>query len=128
MKLRHPNDLECARQARRSVQLVRLRLLYPTPKILESCAPHLRTAIDSLERLQQHLATPESSSLRETKAVRVEMSELRRELAQVNALMQQASAFHAALSNLLAPDDQPVNYVAGGFVPVQPASTMLVEG
>ena len=128
MKLRHPNDLECARQVRRSVQLVRLRLLNPTPKVLESCVPHLRTAVDSLDRLQQHLANPESASLRETRDLRVEMSELRRELAQVNALMQQASAFHAALSNLLAPDDQPVNYAAGGIVPVHPAATMFLEG
>src|SRR5260370_24529852 len=103
MRLRHPNAIESARQARRSIHLIRQRLLNPTAKALESCTPHLRAAIASLERLQHELETPESQTSPDRNVLRTEMSELRRELAQVNALMQNASAFHAAMSYLLPP-------------------------
>jgi hypothetical protein len=130
MSLRHPNEIECARQARRSLTLVRQKLLNPTPQALESCAPHLRTAIDSLARLQSQLGNAESRRPGlPTRELRTELSTLRRELAQVNALMQNAGAFHAALAHLLTPQaDDSIRYAAGGIVPARPESTLHLEG
>ena len=126
MSLRHPNDTESARQARRSLFLVRQRLLNPTAKALESCTPHLRTAVDSLARLQGQL---ENAGSRPRPELRTEGLALRRDLAQVNALMQSACAFHAALAYLITPQvDDSIRYVAGGVIPPRPASTVLLEG
>ena len=126
MSLRHPNEIESARQARRSLTLVRQKLLNPTPQALESCTPHLRTAIDSLAGLQSQLDNAESRFRPglPTRDLRAELSTLSRELAQVNALMQNAGAFHAALAHLLTPQaDDSIRYAAGGIVPARPAST-----
>ena len=131
MSLRHPNEIESARQARRSLTFVRQKLLNPTPQALESCPPHLRTAIDSLARLQSQL---DNAGLRtrpglQTGELRRELSTLRRELAHVNALMQNAGAFHAALALLLTPQaDDSIRYAAGGIVPARPAATLQLEG
>jgi hypothetical protein len=129
MTLRHPNQIDSARQARRSISLIRKKLLNPTPKSLESCAPQLRSAVDCLTRLQGQLAMPESESPFDCKGLVKEMSGLRRELRQVNALMRNASAFYAVISRLLAPEeDHPISYRASGLVAIPPASTMLLEG
>ena len=129
MALRYPSAIESARQARRSVFLARQRLLNPTHKTLESCASHLRTAIDSLSRLQGLLEKPEPGAKSDRLELRKEVSALGREMRQVNALMQQASAFHEAMSNIFAPPgDNSIRYVAGGVVVARPESTLRVEG
>ena len=126
MAMRHSNAIERARQARRGLLLVRQRLLNPTARELESCEPHLRSAIASLERLQGELEKADSPTRSE---LRTELSALRSELAQVNALMHNAAAFHAILSILLTPQaDDSIRYAAGGIVAVCPASTLLLEG
>jgi len=126
MAMLHSNAIERARQARRSLSLVRQRLLNPTARALESCRPHLGTAIDSLVRLQSELEKAESQTKSE---LRAELSALRSELAQVNALMQNAAAFHAMLAHLLTPQaDDSIRYAAGGIVAACPASTLLLEG
>jgi hypothetical protein len=126
MSLRHSKEVDSARQARRSLSWVRQRLLNPTAKALESCTPHLRTAIDSLTGLQGQLRNGESSTRPE---LRAEVSALRVELTQVNALMQSAYAFHATLAHLLTPQaDDSIRYAASGIVAVSPASTVRVEG
>lgn len=129
MRLRYPNEIESARQARRSVFLVRQKLLNPTHKALENCTPHLRVAIDSLARLQRLLQHPDPGMVSDRPGLRKEVSELSRELRQVNALMQNACAFHAALASILSPqDDEGVGYVRRGIVPLRPSSTLQVEG
>lgn len=128
MILRHPNAIESLRQARRSTTLVRQKLLNPTPKALDSCAPHLQVAIDSLARLQHELETSVPPVYKDRNTLQSEMSELWRELSQISALMNQASAFHAALSMLLfPPPDEPVNYMPGAIAR-RPASTLQLEG
>src|SRR5205823_4574518 len=112
MLLRGPNAAEAARQARRSIILVRNKLLNPTAKALDACTPHLRNAIESLGRLEQQLDTLETRSPGDRNLLRMELSELRWELSQVNALMQNACKFHTTMAYLLAPkEDDSVNYI-----------------
>ena len=107
---------------------MRQRLVNPTPKVLQSCAPHLQNAIDSLACLQHELEASEAPAFKDRNMLQSEMSELRRELSQISALMNQASAFHAALSVLLfPPPDEPVTYMPGG-VAARPASTLQLQG
>lgn len=129
MALRHPNAIESARQARRSVFQVRQRLSNPVHKALENCGSHLRTAIDSLSRLQKLLEKPDADTWSDRLELRREVSALSFEMRQVNALMQQACAFHEALSNILAPrEDDSIRYAAGGAVVGRPESTLRLEG
>jgi hypothetical protein len=126
MSLRRSKEVESARQARSSLSLIRLRLLNPTAKALESCTPHLRAAIDSLTGLQGQLQKGASRTVPE---LRAEVEALRVELGQVKALMKNAYAFHAALAHLLTPQpDDSVNYGIGGIVADRPAVTVRVEG
>jgi hypothetical protein len=126
MSLRHPNEIESARQARRSLSLVRQKLLNPTARALESCTPHLRTAIDSLARLQGQLENAES---RKRLGLRKEVSALRRDLTEVKALMQNASDFHSTLAYLLRPQaDDSIRYGASGIVAVRHETTVQLEG
>src|SRR5579885_1507239 len=99
--MKHPRDgMDSARQARRSLGLVRQKLLNPTPKALQASTPHLEFAIAALEQLRNG-------------GTATDMTEFCRELAQVKALMQHAAEFHACTWNLLfPPEDQSVNYAA----------------
>lgn len=128
MKGRHRTELEFARQARRSVLVIRQRLVNPTPKVLESCGPHLRVAIEALDGLQDFLVHPDSQTLRDKKTIHEEVSQLGRELAQVKALLEQAAAYHLALSRLLIPVDDSIAYAARGVIAMRPAPTMFVQG
>src|SRR5205807_8065003 len=112
MRPRLSNEIPSVRQARRSLSVVRRRLLEPTPGALEGCTPHLQTAIDTMAGLQERL---QQSTLRTSPELREEMQAFRHELAQVNALLRNAGAFHTALANLLLPHpDDSICYGAGG--------------
>lgn len=128
MALRQASVLECARQARRSMGLIRQRLLNPTPKVLENCVPHLRVAIECLSRLQDLLASPTAVTFG-IGALRSEMAGLRRELGDINALMTNAAVFYAGLAELLGTrSDEDVGYTVTGAI-IAPKSPMLrVEG
>jgi hypothetical protein len=129
MNLRHPNEVESARQARRSIGLIRRKLLNPAPEVLDACTPHLRTAIGSLENLQQLLATSTSRPGPARTALQTEVAELRRELNQVNSLMRNACGFYTGLGRLLAPDnDGTMAYAPSGPVAIRRASTLQLEG
>ena len=126
MDLRRCSEIESARQVRRSVFAVRQKLLNPTAKALETCTPHLRRAIAVLAGLQQRLPDVEARNRGE---LRTELSALRRELREICALLESASAFHSALAQLLAPQaDDSIRYSAKGIAAGGRASTMQVEG
>ena len=126
--LREPTEIETARQARRSIDVIRQKLMKPTPEVLEACTPHLRIAIASLERLQRSVPNlaPHSESRGQLKQ---EITAIRLELAEVNALMRNVAAFYAGLASLLAPlPDEITGYAPGGPVPIRAAPTVQVEG
>ncbi len=133
MIMRTPNEMEAARQARRSVSVVRKKLLNPTPEILGSCAPHLRVAIESLGRLQVLLARPalpanERMEASARRGLQAEVDGLRRELGQAQALLRGASCFYDGLARLLAPAaDEAVVYARGGAIPARPGPVLQVE-
>jgi len=109
--------------------LIRRKLLNPATEVLDSCRPHLRTAIDSLENLQQLLAASTSRPGPARTALQTEVSELGRELRQVNSLMRNASAFYSGLGRLLTPDnDGTMAYAPSGPLTIRRASTLQLEG
>ena len=129
MNLRHPNEVEAARQARRSIGLIRRKLLNPTQEVLDACIPHLRSAIDSLEYLQRLLIKPDSQLGSCRAALENEVHEIRRELNNVNALMRNACRFYTGLARLLVPPpEETLGYAPSGPVPLRPTSTLVLEG
>lgn len=125
--LREPSEIETARQARRCIGVVRQKLMKPAPEVLEACTPHLRIAIDSLERLQRALLKLPSYSASRGH-LKQEIAALRLDLAEVNALLRNAGTFYAGLASLLAPlPDEITGYAPGGPVPIRAAPTVQVE-
>ncbi len=131
MIVREPSEIESVRQARRIVGLIRRKLLNPTPEVLDSCAPHIRTAIQSMEHLQKLLAGPATPvTVASRGALRTEMKELRRELAQINALMRGAAQYYSGLATLLLPPTEHlISYSSSaGAMAAASAPTMVLEG
>jgi len=99
--------LEWVRQAQAILRQVRQLLLSPTPQSLEHSAPHLEAAAGCLKALEHALragaAPPRQSVL-------PELSELRRQVLLVQALLQQAGAFYVGWARLLAA-------TLGGYTP-----------
>jgi hypothetical protein len=124
---RVPSRIESAKQARRSIAVIRRKLLDPTPAALDECVQHFRTAIECVTALQAALAGGDSETPAARRALQMEVTELHRELAHVNALMRNASSFFAAWSRLVAPEDAP-GYSASGRLTLEICSTMRVEG
>jgi hypothetical protein len=131
MTLREPSEIEAAKQARRIIGLVRRKLLNPTPQVLESCAPHLRTAIQSMEHLQKLIGGPATLATVAARGdLRAEVRELGRELAQINALMRGAAQYYSGLATfLLPPAEELVSYSStAGARAAASAPTMVLEG
>src|ERR1051326_3680798 len=130
MRLRLSNEIPSVRQARRSLSVVRRRLLDPTPEALEGCTSHLQTAIDTMAQLQERLQeAPARPPLELGPEFGNELHAFRHELTQMNALMRNAGAFHTPLANLLLPQpDNSICYGAGGIVAARPESTLRLEG
>jgi hypothetical protein len=129
MRIRQPSELESVRQARRSISAIRLRLLKPTVESLDACAPHLHNAVESVHRLQHRLGGRESQSPGSRGTLPKELSELRRALSQVTALMRNAAGFYGALVRLLSPrDDDSTGYDPSGAVSPRARPTLQFEG
>lgn len=109
-------ELEQIRAARASLEKFRLKLLRPSVAALESGATDLLFAVECLERLEPVLRSRGLCSVAVEQALRLEVSGLRRELQQVNALLQGAGNFYQGWSRLLgcATDDEAANYTANG--------------
>jgi hypothetical protein len=128
MTYRIGNELECLRQARRSIGLIRKRLLNPTPKVLENCVPHFKVAIQCLTAVQDQLASDVAIAFGR-EALRMEIAELRYELSQVNALMKNAAAFYDGLAQLLGIEQEnSVRYSMAGALAAPAAPTLQLEG
>lgn len=126
MNHRIPSAVESAKQARRSIGLIRRKLLKPSPEMIEGCGQHLRIAIECLGHIQDALGGAMPLDVVPRRALQVEVTELHRELAQVNALMRNASSFYAAWAQLLPVEESPA-YTARGKLATVPESTLELQ-
>jgi hypothetical protein len=125
---RHSSELECVKQARRSLRLIRQRLLNPTPKVMEMCVPHFNVAIDCLAQLQGLLRS-ETSIIFGRGTLRAEIVELRAELAQVRALMNNAAVFYQGLGQLMGGGEEDMaGYTAAGLLATSTPARLQLEG
>ena len=104
------------RAARASLQKFRLKLLHPSAAALESGSADLLFAVESLERLEPVLRSQGPRPVALDQALRLEVAGLRRELQQVNALLEGAGKFYQGWSRLLgcAAEEEAANYTAYG--------------
>jgi hypothetical protein len=104
------------RTARASLQKFRLKLLRPSVAVLQSGSTDLALAIECLRQLEPVLSSQGPRPAVLERALGLEVSGLRRELAQVNALMEGAGKFYEGWARLLFPtsDDGAANYALDG--------------
>jgi len=109
-------ELEQLKRARASLEKFRLKLLRPSVATLESGSSDLVIALECMKRLEPALASRGRRSASLEQSLQSEVANLRRELQQVNALMEGAGKFYEGWSRLLSPtaDDQAVHYTANG--------------
>jgi len=109
-------ELGKAKQARRSLEKVRQRLLTPTIKSLNSGTIDLAEAIDCMKQLEKECLSNRGRPPGYRRALEQEMIGLRRELKAVNALAAGAGKFMEGWARLIAPpvDDAPANYTNRG--------------
>lgn len=126
-------ELEQIRQARSSLQKFRLRLLRPSIAALESGSADLVVALDCMKRLEPALASGVARPKAVDQSLQLEIAALRRDLQQVNALLEGAAKFYEGWARLLssASDDSVANYTSAGRP--QPAvssetSSMVIHG
>lgn len=103
-------------EARRQLAAVRQRLLHPEWEELESALPELETAVVFLRQGEALLVSGASATDPAWESAR----QLRRELAQVNALVRQANEFLAVRIRLLAGQDFSLCYDAHGTASAPP--------
>jgi hypothetical protein len=97
------NAFEELREVRSALERVREVLLAPSPAALESCAAFLETAVQRMASLEARLREePAAGSDKVVPGMRMELEFVRRELRNVHALMEQASAFYMHWAGLLS--------------------------
>jgi len=109
-------ELGKAKQARRSLEKVRQKLLTPTVKTLNSSAVDLAEAINCMKQLEREFLSNRGRPPGWQRALEQEMTGLRQELKVVNALAAGAGKFLEGWARLIAPpsDDAPTNYTSRG--------------
>ena len=109
-------ELEQIRTARSRLQKFRIKLLRPSVAALESGSADLAAALECLKRVEPALVSRGKRSVALEQALHVEVAGLRRELQQVNALLEGAADFYQGWSRLLgcAGGEGAVNYTAHG--------------
>jgi len=110
------SELGKAKQARRSLQKVRQKLLTPNTKALASGAVELAEAIDCMKQLEKEFLANRGRPPGYRRALEQEMIGLRQELKAVNTLAAGAGKFLEGWARLMAPavDDAPANYTNRG--------------
>ncbi len=125
-------ELDKARQARRSLGKVRLKLLTPTVRAMDSSTSDLAVAIDCLTELQRDFASGQRRPVGWRRAIESEIGDLRRELSEVNALMAGAAKFYEGWARLVSSgaDDGPANYTVRGTpsspIPVRSSKVVAI--
>lgn len=122
-------ELDKAKEARRSLEKVRLKLLSPSLQAMDSSASELGVAVDCLKTLEVGFISGRRLTPEWRRLLEQEMMGLRCELREVNALLQGAGKFYQGWARLVATgDDAQANYgVAGKPIPaVHPQSSKVV--
>lgn len=99
------------REARRIMARMRDRLLDPTFEALRDCANDLGQVRECLQRLDAQSAVWKGAS---RPALEAEVTEIRRSVRCVEALLANAGRFYAGWLRLLKGDQGPPNYTAAG--------------
>jgi hypothetical protein len=106
-------EVERVRQARCIVERMRGRLLRPTFQALDSSAADLSQAVECLRQLDVSSKSPIWHGIARRK-LEAEVVALRHAIRSVEELLKNAGKFYAGLARLMAPDQAPPNYTAGG--------------
>ena len=108
------------RAARASLQKFRLKLLRPSIAALEGGSGDPKLAVECLERLEPVLRSRGPRPVAAEQALRLEVGGLRRDLQQLNALLEGAARFYQGWSRLIgyATEDGAANYTADGHAGV----------
>lgn len=125
-------ELDKVKQARRSLDKVRLKLLSPSIQAMDGSTAELSIAVESLRTLEVSFAAGRRLTPEWRRLLEQEMVGLRRELAEANALLQNAGKFYRGWARLIATvDDAPANYgMAGKPIPppADPSSKVVAIG
>lgn len=108
-------EIETAKEVRRSVGIVCSRLERPTPESLDKAAVELNVAILSLRGMEGRLksASPEFP----VPAIANEISAIKRELSRARALLDGAGKFLGAWTRLLNAETSPAEEAVGNYTP-----------
>ncbi len=106
-------EVERVRQARCILEKMQGRLLRPSLESLDSSAADLNLAVACLQQLDISLRSPIWHGLVRRK-LETEVMSLRRAVRSVEELLKNSAKFYAGLARLMAPDEAPPNYTAGG--------------
>jgi hypothetical protein len=122
-------QLEQIQMARGSLRKFRLKLLRPSIDVMERGSADLALALECLTKLQPSLSSGGPRAASTNRALGLQIASLRRELQQVNALMEGAGKFYAGWASLLfsASDDGDANYnLHGKLGPIAGKSNKVV--
>ena len=115
--------------ARRSLETVRRRLLHPTLEAFCRCQDDIESTILSMRQVEARLQSGPKMRKTVQIAAGAELHRLRRELAQVNALLQNAGQFYSGWALLILPqDDVAANYTPAGTTAERPERRMVLHG
>jgi len=107
-------EIERAKQARRSLEIVCQKLQRPTVESLDKCAQDLNAALRCLEGLEGSLRSAGSTPVRSL-ALAAEMSAIRREIARASTLLAAAGRFFGGWARLMACGEEgAANYTSRG--------------
>ena len=126
-------ELGKAKQARRSLEKVRRRLLNPTIQALDASAVDLGHAIDCMKELEKVCAAGRGWPPGWRRTLELEITGLRQELKAVSVLAAGAGKFMEGWARLISSpvDDGPVNYTNRGVpaevVPIN-SKRLVVHG
>lgn len=111
-------QLDKVRQARRSLDKVRLKLLSPSIQAMDSSTFDLGVAVECLKTLEAGFASGQLIAPQWRGLLEQEMGGLRRELREVNALLEGAGQFYQGWARLVATgvDDAPAHYSVQGML------------
>ena len=117
-----------AKQARRSLEKVRLKLLSPTIQAMDGSASELGVAVECLQKLEANFCSGQRLALPGRRLLEFEMAGLRRELREVSTLLESAGKFYEGWARLVSTgiDDAPAHYTIQGM-PI-PLPTPLRSG
>jgi len=114
-------QLDKVKQARRSLDKVRLKLLSPTIQAMDSSTSDPGVAVECLKTLEARLASGQPLTPQVRRLLEFEMGRLRQELREVSALLDGVGKFYQGWARLVAAgtDDAPAHYSVQGM-PIPP--------